>query len=148
MREHGNGLRVRLEADALLIMCIGCGIEGRIADPRWMSLPELARVSNDAIAHLPTCGRTHAPADGRIAPPAPQRIHAFVSECMVLEDGAYVSMEDLRAAYDGWPGNELAYADYTTFGKWIRQAIPAGARVVRKRLDGERQNWIMGMRLR
>lgn len=130
--------RILIIDNAAHLLCLECG-RNEAVPVDWQSLAELA----DAARHGP-CDQLGQPG----VSPAPERFRRFVDECMVLDAGRQVSMEAARDAYDEWPGNEGHLAEYSTFGRWFRQVMPAGVRVHRRLIDGERHNWIIGMRLR
>lgn len=130
----------------LEIFCGGCGSKANLLMDHWLTPQELEAGAKEAVTHRRGCGHSAAlGAPGIVA--APDRIRRFVADRMVMAPGDCVSMEALRDAYDDWPGNENTSAEYSTFGRWIRQAVPDGVTVERRRIGTERHNWIMGMRL-
>lgn len=145
MRER---IRFQQVGDAsLYAMCTDCGVLARLTPaPQWWTVGDLREAGERVIEHLPRCGRPAPGTPGVI--PTPDRMYRFVAECMELAPDEYVSIETLMSEWDGWDGNEGHYAAFSTFGRWLRQALPEGVKVERKRLDNQRQNWVIGMRLR
>lgn len=99
------------------------------------------------MRHAPGCGKPVIER-GPGTFPTPDRIRRFVAQRMERAPGQHVSIAALMTAWDDWEGNEGHYAAPNTFGRWIRQSVPDGVTVQRRRLDNDRQNWVIGMRLR
>lgn len=125
-------------SNEVLAVCIVCGKKTGLPLGEWLDLDDLIK----GVRHAPCAsGRRGVSA-------APDVLRRFFDECTIVNPTAYVSMEALRDAFDAWPGNGGRYSEYSTFGRWARQILPAGVRVERRRLDNERQNWVIGLRLK
>lgn len=127
-----------ITAEAVTLLCSACGHTATLTGPHWRTLTELAAAAEHGPCDRPAVGVSSAP----------ERIRRFVAERMEVAPGAHVATDDVRRAYDDWPGNEGRYSDGSTFGRWFRQVMPAGVHVQRSRIDDRRENWIMGMRLK
>lgn len=121
----------------LLSLCAACGRKSNLSLGEWLDLGDVAK----HLRHAP-CGAGRPGVST-----APEVIRRFFAERTEVAAGRYVSMEELRAAFDAWPDNEGRYAEYSTFGRWARQVLPPEARVERRRLDDQRQNWVINLRL-
>ena len=121
----------------LLAVCVTCGKKSGLSLGEWLDLSDLIE------------GLRHAPCDKgqRGVSHAPDLLRRFFDERTQITPGAHVSMEALRGAFDDWPGNQGRSAEYSTFSRWARQILPDNVRFERRRLDGQRQNWVINLRL-